>query len=107
MFASKLSRRYAFQTSSMQLARILEFKSWAMPAFFAAGVIANFAAYLYSAATSQITSHSLPDAPWHQLSTYWPHASWQVPGGPWAGWLGLVMGLAHAIQSNQYSAIKR
>ena len=60
---------------------------------FAVGVLGSFASYLFSAALTNTSSASLPSALWQQISLYRPQAIWQVPGGPWAGWLGLAVGL--------------
>ena len=60
---------------------------------FAVGAAGSFAIYLASAALANTNDSSLPSALWQQITMYWPQAYWQVPGGPWAGWLGLAFGL--------------
>jgi len=60
---------------------------------FAVGAACSFAIYLLSAALATTSDSSLPGELWQQLTIYWPQAYWQLPGGPWAGWLGLAFGL--------------
>ena len=60
---------------------------------FVLGVTGSFATYLFSAALSTTTESSLPNALWQQVNSYWPQALWQLPAGPWAGWIGLAVGL--------------
>ena len=62
-------------------------------ALFVLGVTVSFATYLLSAALTMMGESSLSSAVWLQFTLYWPQNFWQLSAGPWAGWLGLAVGL--------------
>ena len=72
---------------------LLKFKSPVLLAAIAAGVVACFGMYLYVAAIASPVSASLGSSLSQHLTGYFPQAWWQISSGPWAGWLGLAVGL--------------
>ena len=84
------------------LGRFLKLTAPSLQTLFAVGVMASFATYLYSSAVSNTAATSPTGALWQAIAAYWPHALWQLPSGPWAGWLGLVAGLALASRTSRH-----
>jgi len=75
------------------MGRAIKISNKAIFVLFTVGAAGSFAIYLASAALANTSDSSLPSALWQQLTMYWPQAYWQLPSGPWAGWLGLAFGL--------------
>jgi len=75
------------------MARALKISNKTGIVLFALGVTGGFATHLFSAALANTSDSPLSSALCQQVTLYWPQAAWQLPAGPWAGWLGLAVGL--------------